>query len=232
MNTLVCPNCNQPNEPYAQVCLRCGRALVNAYPAPMMAGGYAPPGYQPAPPPINYCRVCGMTYGPRAACPRCAVPTGTVANPNDATCTTYLHVGYPYPASSVNDSESVVNALDPNAGWNWGAAVFTVLWAIAHRVWWVIGAFVGILALPVLIIAGGSGESDFSSYISLGSAIFAGSYFILGLLLGMRGNALAWRRRRFDSVETFRAAQRKWRGAALVALSIAAAALIALSQLK
>ena len=197
-----------------------------------MAGGYAPPGYRVTPPPVNYCRVCGLTYGPRAACPRCAVPTGTVANPNDATCTTYLHVGYSYPTPSMNDSESVVNALDPNAGWDWGAAILTVFWAVAHRVWWVIGAFLGILILPGLMIAGGSGESDFGSYVSAGLTIFLIPYAVLGLSLGMRGNALAWKRRRFDSVEQFRAVQRKWRGAAFLLLIIGAAALITLSQLK
>ena len=231
MNTLVCPHCAQPNEPFATTCLRCGRTLVNAYPAPILAGGYAPTGTRQSPPPVNYCRVCGLTYGPRGTCPRCAVPTGTVANPNDATCTTYLHVGYPYPPPSINDSESVVNALDPNAGWNWGAAVLTVFWAVPHRVWWVVGAFLGILLTPILLLAGGSGEADFGNYVSLALGFFLVPYAILGFTLGMRGNAFAWRRRRFDSVQAFRATQRKWRGAAFGVL-LAMAALLALSLLK
>ncbi len=231
MNTLVCPQCGQPNEPFATVCLRCGRALVNAYPAPLQAGGYAAPGYGAAPPPVNYCRVCGLTYGPRGTCPRCAVPTGTVGNPNDATCTTYLHVGYPYPAPSANDSESVVNALDPASGWNWGAAVFTVLWAVPHRVWWVIGAFVALLPLPLIFVLAGSGESDPGSYFSAALATFLIPYVLLGVSLGMRGNAIAWRRGRFASVETFRAAQKKWRLAACAVLIVIMAVGVALSQL-
>ena len=232
MNTLVCPHCGQPNEQTATICLRCGRALVNAYPAPMVAGGYAMPGYRTAPPPVNYCRVCGLTYGPRSACPRCAVPTGTVGNPNDATCTTYLHVGFPYPAPSANDAESVMNALDPTSGWNWGAAVFTLLWAIPHRIWWPIGAFSLVLLLPGLILLIGSGESDFGAYVSVALGFFLAFYAILGISLGMRGNTYAWKRGRFADVEQFRAAQRKWRSAAFVVLMIAVAALIALSQLK
>ena len=232
MNTLVCPHCGQPNEQTASLCLRCGRALVNAYPAPMGAGGYAIPGYGTAPPPINYCRVCGLTYGPRAVCPRCAVPTGTVGNPNDATCTTYLHVGFPYPAPSANDAESVINALDPTSGWNWGAAVFTFVWGIPHRVWWPIGAFLLSLLLPLLILLGGSGESDFDTYVYTALGFFLIPYAIMGISLGMRGNALAWKRGRFSGVEPFRAAQKKWSRAALVVLMIATAVLIALSQLK
>ena len=232
MNTLVCPYCSQPNEQNAAICLRCGRALVNAYTAPMRAGGYAMPGYGAAPPPINYCRVCGLTYGPRSACPRCAVPTGTVGNPNDATCTTYLHVGFPYPAPSANDSESVVNALDPASGWNWGAAVFTFIWALPHRIWWPVGSFFLLLLPSTLILLVGSGESDFGNYVSVALGFFLALYAIMGVSLGIRGNALAWKRGRFADVEKFRAAQRKWRSAAFAVLIIAAVAWIALSQLK
>ena len=107
-----------------------------------------------------------------------------------------------------------------------------MFWAVPHRVWWVIGAFLGLLPLPVLIVAGGLGERDFASYASASVATFLVPYALLGLLLGMRGNALAWKRGRFASVEIFRAAQRKWRRAAFLVLIVAAAALIALSQQK
>ena len=224
MNTLVCPNCNQTNEWNAAVCLRCGRTLVNAY---------AVRGYRQAPPqPVNYCRICGFTYGPRQTCPRCNGLTGTIANPNDATCTTYLHVGYPYPTPSANDAESVINALDPTVGWNWGAAVFTVFWAVPHRIFWTIGAFFAVALLPALLIIGGAGERDPGSYFATAGWMFGVCYALLGVSLGMRGNSMAWRRRKFDSVEQFRAVQRKWSRAALVVLVLFAAALLALSQLK
>ena len=64
--------------------------------------------------------------------------------------------------------------------WNWGAFGLPFLWAIFNRTW------VGLLVLiPVL-------------------------GFILRIVLGVKGNQWAWRNKKWDSIEHFRAVQKKW----------------------
>lgn len=64
--------------------------------------------------------------------------------------------------------------------WNWGAFFGSWLWAIANNV------YVGLLALiPPL-------------------------HLIISIVLGMKGNEWAWKHRRFESIDQFRAVQRAW----------------------
>ena len=73
--------------------------------------------------------------------------------------------------------------------WSWGAFILNWIWAISHRVW------IGLLALVP------------------GIGIFIAVY------LGAKGNELAWRNKRWDSVDSFRATQRRWRNAAIIYLA-------------
>jgi len=75
-------------------------------------------------------------------------------------------------------------------GWNWGAFVFGWLWGISNRVW-----------------------------ISLLSAIpYVG--VIMLIVLGVKGNEWAWRKKRWDSIKHFKSTQRKWGIAGAVVLAI------------
>ena len=89
-------------------------------------------------------------------------------------------------------SGNPVNQLKEVTGWNWGAFVFTWIWAFAHRVWlW------GVIS----IIMG---------FINLG--------LIPAIVLGIGGNEMAWKARHFNSVKEFREVQRKWAIAGLIVL--------------
>lgn len=72
-------------------------------------------------------------------------------------------------------------------GWNWGAFLLTWIWGVAHSTW--ISLLVLLSFIPLV-----------GWVISLGTAI----------MLGMRGNELAWHNRRFTSVEQFKQVQKAW----------------------
>jgi TIR domain len=68
----------------------------------------------------------------------------------------------------------------PPRGWNWGAFLLTWIWGIGN------GVYVTLLCLvPVL-------------------------GFVMMFVLGSKGNELAWRAKRWESVEQFQRSQRKW----------------------
>ena len=90
---------------------------------------------------------------------------------------------------------------DGEAGWSWGAFVFSWIWAIGNRTW------------PGLI------------------AIIPGVGLIARVVLGMRGRQWAWRMGRWDSVEHFRRVQRRWNIAAGVVAALLIVAIVALIAL-
>lgn len=65
-------------------------------------------------------------------------------------------------------------------GWSWGAFLLNWIWAIFNKTW------IGLLCLI--------------PYIG----------FIFSFYLGFKGRELAWRNKRWDSVEHFNRVQRKW----------------------
>ncbi|MEJ8857907.1 hypothetical protein WKW79_25285 [Variovorax robiniae] len=65
-------------------------------------------------------------------------------------------------------------------GWSWGALLFNWIWAPFNRTW------IGLLALV--------------PYIG----------FIVAIYLGVKGRELAWRNKRWDSLEHFNRVQKRW----------------------
>lgn len=65
-------------------------------------------------------------------------------------------------------------------GWSWGAFFLNWIWAVGNSVW------IGLLALI--------------PYVGL----------IMSIYLGIKGREMAWKARRWDSVEHFNEMQRKW----------------------
>lgn len=65
-------------------------------------------------------------------------------------------------------------------GWSWGAFILSWIWAIGNSTW------IGLLALV--------------PYIG----------FIVAIYLGIKGRELAWRNKRWDSLEHFNRVQRSW----------------------
>ncbi len=77
--------------------------------------------------------------------------------------------------------------------WNWGAFLLSWIWGIGNNTYIAFLAFVPLVGLAVPFV------------------------------LGAKGSAWAWRNKRWESVEAFRSAQRKWAlwGVAIIALMIA-----------
>ena len=65
-------------------------------------------------------------------------------------------------------------------GWNWGAFLLTWIWGLGNRVWQAMYVFIPIYG------------------------------FFYMFVLGSRGNEFAWNSREWNSVEEFKATQRKW----------------------
>ena len=73
--------------------------------------------------------------------------------------------------------------------WNWGAFFLTPIWALANSVW------IGLLGfVPVVNL-------------------------IMSVVLGVKGNEMAWRKKRWPSVENFLQTQRTWAGASAAILA-------------
>jgi hypothetical protein len=96
--------------------------------------------------------------------------------------------------SSNNSGQGEGTAVPPEAqGLNWGSFFFTWIWAIVNNagaLWIVIGLLAGWL------------------------------WPIPNIVFLIKGNELAWQNKRWDSVEAFKAHQRKWAIAGLILLGI------------
>lgn len=71
-------------------------------------------------------------------------------------------------------------------GWNWGAFLISPFWLVSNRVW------IGFLALVPLF------------------------GFWMAIALGVKGNEWAWKSRRWQSIDQFQTAQKKWAIAGIV----------------
>lgn len=91
--------------------------------------------------------------------------------------------------------------------WNWGAFMFSWLWAVCNGVYW-----------PLVIIV-------------CGIIPYVGPFivFCISVLLGIKGNEWAWKSGRWNSVEHFKSVQHKWAVACLWVLGISVALLLFLS---
>ena len=165
--------------------------------------------------PTLRCLTCGWTPDPMStrpirssACPQCKVPFGSVANPNDITCSSAI----PYTGSPVRlqlvSPWPVSAAPSQSASWNWGAAILTIPWALRKRqgapegrrwalacactlnllIWIVIGfslpAPSGAATNPAATT--GAVEDIFTAGIMVGSILF---WFIKTIYLGTTANA-------------------------------------------
>jgi hypothetical protein len=102
-------------------------------------------------------------------------------------------------AEADNNSGGGRDIVPPDGvkGWSWGAFFWNWLWALFNRTW------VGLLALV--------------PYVGFAVAIY----------LGVKGRELAWRNKRWDSLEHFNSVQRRWSLWSLVFLAIALVGIVA-----
>ena len=98
-------------------------------------------------------------------------------------------------APTVNDSGTGSAHVPATArGWNTAAFLIAPVWGPANGVW------IGVISLIFLAIP--AEALDWGWKLSL--------YFTYGLFLGFKGNELAWRGRRWPSVEYFKRVQQLW----------------------
>jgi uncharacterized oligopeptide transporter (OPT) family protein len=110
--------------------------------------------------------------------------------------------------SDENNSGGGSSIIVPDGikGWSWGAFLLNWIWAVFNKTW------IGLLC--------------FVPYIG----------FVVSIYLGLRGRELAWKNKRWDSIEHFNRVQKKWSmwGAGLIlgamALGILAAVFIPMLQ--
>lgn len=81
-------------------------------------------------------------------------------------------------------------------GWNWGAAFLGIIWGIYHKVW-----------LSFLVFV-------------------PGLNYVWWLVMGLKGNEWAWRKKRWASVSEFKSSQQKWLYAGLILIAIMLAGVI------
>jgi len=123
--------------------------------------------------------------------------------------------GAPYGQPAAHGQAAVVNTsgqngevpLELQGGWNWGAA-FAPFWVLAHRVWPFFGLFVLLNLVDRGLTQGVGGSKPGLIALVLGELVVYGS---LMAYLGTHGNALAWKHRRFDSVQHCQEVQNKWK---------------------
>ncbi len=77
---------------------------------------------------------------------------------------------------------------------NWGAFLLSWVWAVNNKVW------IGLIILVISLL----------SMISSVSSIFSLLAFVGSLILGFKGNRLAWRYRKFENLDQFKLVQKAW----------------------
>jgi hypothetical protein len=84
--------------------------------------------------------------------------------------------------SGENNSGGGADITPPDGvkGWSWGAFCLSWIWAVSNKTW------IGLLCLV--------------PYVGI----------LMALYLGIRGRELAWRNKRWDSVEQFNQVQKRW----------------------
>jgi hypothetical protein len=102
----------------------------------------------------------------------------------------------------VNDSGTRSARLPVAArGWNTAAFLFAPVWGPANGVW------IGVISLIFLAIPPEALDWLWKFLL----------YFAFGAYMGLKGNELAWRARRWNSVEHFKRVQQMWMVGALAA---------------
>ena len=250
LGLVECQTCVTSNETRASYCVKCGNSLANAARISVLGGGE---GIRQVP----HSRPGGIRISPRNRTPESrgtrGVPSqravsritrhrgslsesnansGSDLNPNhnDSPIADALSRqksgGEQTRAQAIEkERERVEEADGPNdsgtrsaklpasaRGWNTAAFLIGPIWGPANGVW------LGLIGLLFLVIP--------ESAVPLGWKLLL--YLSYSAFLGYRGNEMAWRARRWASLEHFKRVQQQWM---LIAVAVALVALIAIPAL-
>jgi hypothetical protein len=99
--------------------------------------------------------------------------------------------------------------IEIDGRWNWCAFLFPTVFAGINRLWlWLLITAAPVVLISLDILPGGLG----------GPFVLSSGQLGLSFILAKRGNALAWRSRRWESIEHFQRTQRRWAWGSLAAL--------------
>ena len=216
-NTIYCMHCGTASSADAYACDRCGERVYVPDPSRV--------------PPLGFtsCQSCASVNEAHASyCAVCSIeidqnarisPDGTDAQRNDGERSLGLGNDRPGRASSGGEDRSPGYRIGagtfrpsqwgfsrrnrPSSDesdetpqeiqkWNWSAFILGPIWGVVHGLWWTILGFMPLLPVPTLRTVG---------FIVLISVM---------LILGLKGNEMAWRARQWESPEKFLAVQQRW----------------------
>jgi len=207
-----CPDCKAVNDPRGSYCIDCGRNLdavimtsearlrsmppLPVVPINLRRSPVNPPSAAndsnsvDAPEGSRTQRIPEETRRPTPPGP--AGPSGTSVEVRADREPYDLWVDVEASSAAPNDSGTPDAQLPEELkGWNLGGLFIPFVWGPFNRVWIGMAVLsVGLLPIPPL----------------LGLLV----YGPIAMLVGMRGNELAWRARRWDSVDHFRSVQGQW----------------------
>ncbi len=115
----------------------------------------------------------------------------------------------PAPPNTSGQGKGASVPAEIDGKWNWCAFLFPTVFAGINRLW----LWLFITAAPVVLIS-----RDILPGGLIGESVVRSGQLLLSIILAKRGNALAWRNRRWDSIEHFRRTHRRWAWGSLVAL--------------
>ena len=207
-----CPDCEAVNDPRGSYCIDCGRNLdavittSGARPRSMLPRPAVPiderrSPVSPTPPEVNDPDSVNAPDGSRTRAippeirrpaPEPARPSVTPGEVRAGREPYDLRVDVEAPSARPNDSGTPDAQLPEELkGWNLGGLFIPFVWGPFNRVWVGLAVLsVGLLPIPPL----------------LGLLV----YGPVAMVVGMRGNELAWRARKWDSVDHFRSVQGQW----------------------
>lgn len=199
---MFCTKCGENFPSDSACCTRCGAQVNsrNAAPDPWLPESPIPP--------VPAAEIVEQANPALTAAPE---PVQT-ADPAPAQAG-YAHFAQPQQQSQplmqysyALPPEYLPSGNDPSAlpymtGWNWGGFLLSWIWALGHE-----QITSGVIILVASMIPG------------LGTIVRWG----FKIYFGLKGNELAWRNRRFDTISQFQDTQRAWTywGAAIFGISI------------
>ena len=208
----LCPDCKAVNDPRGSYCTDCGRNLdavittSEARPRSMPPRPAVPMGARrspvsPTPTAASHPDSANAPEGSRTReipteirrpTPEPAHPSVTSGEARAGREPYDLRVDVEASSAGPNDSGTPDAQLPEELkGWNLGGLFIPFVWGPFNRVWIGLAVLsVGLLPIPPL----------------LGLLV----YGPVAMVVGMRGNELAWRARKWDSVDHFRSVQGQW----------------------
>jgi hypothetical protein len=98
--------------------------------------------------------------------------------------------------------------------WNWGAFFLPFIWVLSYNFYLPLIIILGLVITNVIFLFI---DSSISSFIFYALCIVE---LIISILLGVKGNMIAWKNKKWESTEAFIFSQKRWRNWGVIILII------------